>query len=273
MPDQRLTAKNGTDEIVLGAVLEADDPQTASLQVADPVARAVLAEVRDTMLAAMGNLGAAAAAMTLAANAEELQADMLLANAGALIAASVTIQTQANLLLGAMGDQVVRLDETADLVTQMTQTMQQAAGSITDLRAVAQAMYNQMVELLASAAPSLPLDPVGMPVYDTVAAVPALTETMVVMFQVPPDTSFVLAGFTATGNLEARYRLVVAAQPMLAGRSSTADRTVTGMFPQRAMPRAGAGLIIKVVAEHADVGKLGVFEATIHGYPVADPAP
>lgn len=266
MADQQLVGQDGLGgEVALGAVRELDG--TGSIQVADQIARASLEAIQLGIAANFGALTAAANAMTIAATAEEADSAVILANVASLIAAAAQIQTQATDLTNLLSAEIVSLTEAGDLIQRMASIMQVSFGTIDEVRAMVQQLDNNIIQILGAALP-LPagiLETAGAPKYDTALAVPQGVETTLVSIIVPVGLTFVIAGFVATGSVEARYHLRNDATPLMTGRTSAADRTAERLFPAGARPRAAANTTVTLTVRHPEPFTAD-FEGTILGY-------
>ena len=101
-------------------------------------------------------------------------------------------------------------------------------------------------------------------VFNLTTLVPTNTETTVTTYTVPAGKTFNFLGFVASGNANALFKLYVASNPVLAGRSSVANLTVQmtyAMSPFQILE--GDTLVLRVI--HQANGGCD-FEATILGF-------
>jgi hypothetical protein len=101
----------------------------------------------------------------------------------------------------------------------------------------------------------------------TVTLVPSNTETTVTTYTVPVSETLKVAGFVATGDINAQYNLYINGVLTAASRSSVATPNAE-LFLQWVTPSVLAGQTVQIKVIHFATGKHGSFVATLLGYQV-----
>jgi hypothetical protein len=103
--------------------------------------------------------------------------------------------------------------------------------------------------------------------YGTVTLVGASTPTTVVSYTTSVGKTFYLLGFTATGDINATFSILINGSTKMVGRTTVASPNVDFDF-KMATPVANAGEVIAVRVTHYAAGLQGNFDGTILGYEV-----
>jgi hypothetical protein len=109
----------------------------------------------------------------------------------------------------------------------------------------------------------------GLPIamFGTVTLVTSSAETTITSYTVPAGKLFYVTGFTASGDIHAKYNLYLASSIKLVGRSSVAEPTYRLDLSRPAFI-ATAGDVVSLKVIHFVSGLMGEFEGTILGFEV-----
>jgi len=101
-------------------------------------------------------------------------------------------------------------------------------------------------------------------VFDSATLVPTGSETTIASYTVPLGENYYFIGLVASGNANALYKIYVDGDPVLAGRTSVANLTLSLSYSFSPL-KVGEGLTISLKATH-QAGVACDFEGTLLGY-------